>query len=137
MPTAEIIYLGDLRTSAKHIQSGIEIITDAPIDNNGKGEAFSPTDLVATGLGSCMMTVMGIFAKNHDIDLKGSTIAITKIMTAELPRRIDKIIVNLSMKSATELSDVDKKKLEKVAHTCPVALSLKEEITQEIVFNWV
>ncbi len=136
MATSKITYLGDLRTAATHLHSNTDIITDAPIDNNGKGEAFSPTDLVATALGSCMMTIMGIFAKNHNIDLKGSEIEITKIMTSELPRRIDKIIVNFNMQSATVLSETDKKKLEKAAHTCPVALSLKVEIKQEIIFNW-
>ena len=87
MPTAQTTYLGDLRTEAVHLQSGITIITDAPTDNNGKGEAFSPTDLVATALGSCMMTIMGIVARRDEIDLKGSQMEITKGMSAEPPRR--------------------------------------------------
>ncbi len=136
MPTSTIKYLGDLRTSALHLQSGTEIFTDAPIDNNGKGEAFSPTDLVATALGSCMMTIMGISARNHAINLVNSSIEITKIMTAELPRRIAKIIVNLSMHTDSELTEIDKTKLVRAAHTCPVALSLREDIVQEINFDW-
>jgi putative redox protein len=136
MPTAQTTYLGDLRTEAIHLQSGTTIITDAPTDNNGKGEAFSPTDLVATALGSCMMTIMGIVARRDEIDLKGSQMEITKGMSAEPPRKIAKVEVKLSMLTGTELSEVEKAKLERAAYTCPVALSLHPDIEQSITFEW-
>jgi putative redox protein len=137
MPTSSITYLGGLRTEAIHLQSGTTIITDAPVDNHGRGESFSPTDLVATALGSCMMTIMGIVAERDGIDLKGTTIEINKIMSATAPRRIATIEVVLAMKTAEPLSDADKKKLERVAHTCPVALTLHPDTTQTITFNWL
>ena len=90
--TSKIKYLGGLRTEAEHLRSGIKIITDAPVDNHGKGEAFYPTDLVATALGTCMVTIMGISARNHDIDMKGTEVSINKIMASD-PRRIDKVEV--------------------------------------------
>ncbi len=136
MPTVQTVYLGDLRTQATHLQSGTTIITDAPTDNNGKGEAFSPTDLVAGALGSCMMTIMGIVARRDEIDLRGSQMEITKIMSAEPPRKIAKIAVKLSMVTATEISDTDKAKLERAAYTCPVALSLHPDIEQAVTFEW-
>ncbi|MFN4146274.1 MAG: OsmC family protein [Runella sp.] len=136
MPTIKTTYLGDLRTEATHLQSGTVILTDAPTDNNGKGEAFSPTDLVAGALGSCMMTIMGIVARRDGIDLKGSSMEITKIMSAEPPRRIAKIAVKLNMITEAELTETDKTKLVRAAHTCPVALSLHPDIEQEIVFEW-
>ena len=95
MATVETIYLGELRTEATHVQSGSKILTDAPTDNHGKGEAFSPTDLVATALGSCMMTIMGIAAQTHGIDIDGTKLHITKIMSAS-PRRIGEISQNRS-----------------------------------------
>ncbi|MBC7440064.1 MAG: OsmC family protein [Flavobacterium sp.] len=131
--TSKITYLGDLRTSSTHIQSGIEILSDAPIDNNGKGEAFSPTDLVANALGSCMMTIMAIKSKDLNLDLTGSTIEVTKIMNAE-PRRIGKIIVNLKL--AVAVTEKEKTILERAAMSCPVFLSLHPEIEKEISFSW-
>lgn len=131
--TSKITYLGDLRTSSIHIQSGTEILSDAPVDNNGKGEAFSPTDLVANALGSCMMTIMAIKSRDLNVDLIGSTIEVTKIMQAE-PRRISEIRIVLNMSVA-----VDQKNrtiLERAAMTCPVFLSLNPEIRKDIVFNW-
>ncbi len=137
MPTSKIIYLGDLRTRATHLQSNETIITDAPIDNNGKGEAFSPTDLAATSLGSCAMTIMGIIARRDEIDFTGSEIGITKIMSAEPPRRIAKIEVNFIMKTHEALSDEIKAKYIRAAHTCPVSLSLHPDIEQVFNFEWV
>ena len=131
--TSKLIYLGDLRTSSIHLQSGTEILSDAPIDNNGKGEAFSPTDTVANALASCMMTIMGIKAQNMDINLKNSTAEITKIMRAE-PRRIDAIEIVFEMQGTLE--EKSRIILERSAMTCPVLLSLHPEIDKRITFNW-
>lgn len=136
MPTAKTIYLGELRTHATHLQSGNELITDAPTDNNGKGEAFSPTDLVATAFGSCMMTVMGIVARRDSIDLTGSEMEITKIMTSELPRRIARLDVLMQMRTDRELTEAEVAKLERTARTCPVELSLHPDVQREVTFNW-
>jgi len=131
--TSKITYVGDLRTVCIHIQSGTEILTDAPTDNHGKGEAFSPTDLVATALGSCMVSIMAIKSRELEVDLKDSTISVTKIMQAE-PRKIAKIVVVLDMSIST--SDKNKIILERVAMNCPVLLSLNPDIDKEITFNW-
>lgn len=131
--TSKVTYLGDLRTSSIHLQSGNEIISDAPLDNNGKGEAFSPTDTVANALASCMMTIMGIKARDMDIDLKGSTAEVTKMMNAE-PRRIGAIEVVFDMVGTADQKS--KTILERVAMTCPVFLSLNTEIEKRITFNW-
>ena len=133
MATSKVTYLGDLRTSSVHLQSGNEIITDAPIDNNGKGEAFSPTDMVANSLATCMLTVMGIKARDLDIDFSGSTAVVTKIMAAE-PRRISEIHITFHMNLATD--DKTKTILERTAMTCPVHYSLHPDIKKEIVFKW-
>lgn len=132
--TSKVTYLGDLRTASIHLQSGTEIISDAPLDNNGKGEAFSPTDTVANALASCMMTVMGIKARDMNIDFVGSTAAVTKIMQAE-PRRISRIEIVFDMKVATD--EKSKIILEKTAMTCPVFLSLNSDIEKKISFNWL
>ncbi|CAH0994875.1 hypothetical protein EMA8858_00988 [Emticicia aquatica] len=137
MPTSKIVYLGDLRTQATHLQSNETIITDAPVDNNGKGEAFSPTDLAATSLGSCAMTIMGIVAKREGLDLSGTTIEITKIMSGEAPRRIAKIEVNFTMKTSEILTDEVKAKYVRAALTCPVSLSLHPDIEQVFNFEWL
>ena len=131
--TSKVTYIGDLRTSSIHLQSGNEIISDAPIDNNGKGEAFSPTDTVANALASCMMTVMGIKARDMDVDFKGSTASVTKIMQAE-PRRIGAIEIIFDMNVAADSKT--KTILERAAMTCPVFLSLNTEIEKRITFNW-
>jgi uncharacterized OsmC-like protein len=131
--TSKVTYLGDLRTSSIHIQSGSENISDAPLDNNGKGEAFSPTDSVANALATCMMTIMGIKARDMNIDLKGSTAAVTKIMNAE-PRRIGSIEIVFEMTGVSEQKD--KIILERAAMTCPVFLSLNADIEKRITFNW-
>lgn len=131
--TSQVTYLGDLRTSSIHLQSGTEIISDAPVDNNGKGEAFSPTDTVANALASCMLTVMGIKARDMGISLDGSTAQVTKFMQAE-PRRISGIKVVFTMKS-----DADEKAriiLERTALTCPVHQSLHPDIEKDVNFVW-
>ena len=133
MPTSKVTYLGDLRTSSIHIQSGTEIISDAPIDNNGKGEAFSPTDTVANGLATCMLTVMGIKARDLEVDFSGSTTEVTKIMGTE-PRRITEIHITFNMNLVAD--DKTKTILERTAMTCPVFYSLHPDIKKEIVFNW-
>ncbi|MFT4032848.1 MAG: OsmC family protein [Siphonobacter sp.] len=135
MATAHTIYLGELRTQATHLQSGNQIITDAPVDNQGKGEAFSPTDLVATALGSCMLTIMGIVAEREGIELKGTELDVTKGMAAN-PRRINRVEVNLTVKTPVALTEEQQKKLENAAHTCPVAKSLHPDIEQAVTFNW-
>ena len=132
--TSEITYTGELRTEAVHLQSGTTIITDPPVDNHGKGEAFSPTDLTATSLGSCMLTLMGIAAKHHELDITGARATINKIMAAD-PRRITKIEVDLYM-PAISYSDKDKKILEHAGLTCPVAKSLHPDIDQQVNFHW-
>ncbi len=132
--TSKVVYEGDLRTSATHIKSQNSIITDAPTDNHGKGEAFSPTDLVATALASCMVTIMGIKADANSLDIKGTNLEITKVM-ASGPRRIAKVIIKITMPQQP-FSEEDKKRLEKAALTCPVALSLHPDLVQEVEFEW-
>ncbi|RTY83393.1 OsmC family peroxiredoxin [Flavobacterium sp. RSP49] len=131
--TSIVTYLGDLRTSSIHLQSGTEIFSDAPLDNNGKGEAFSPTDAVANALATCMMTIMGIKARDLEVDLKGSTAEVVKIMKME-PRRIDVIAINFEMYGTADVKN--KRILERAAMTCPVFLSLHPEIEKRIIFNW-
>ena len=131
--TSKVTYLGNLRTSSIHLQSGSEIISDAPLDNNGKGEAFSPTDTVANALASCMMTVMGIKARDLNADLTGSSAEVTKIMNAE-PRRIGAIEIVFHMNVDTDQKNITI--LERTAMTCPVFLSLNVEIEKRITFNW-
>ena len=133
MATSQVTYLGDLRTSSIHLASGSEIISDAPVDNNGKGEAFSPTDTVANALASCMFTVMGIKARDLAVDFSNSTAEVTKIMGTE-PRRITEIHVTFSMN--VEVTDKVKTILEKTALTCPVFNSLHPDIKKEVEFVW-
>jgi len=131
--TSKVTYLGDLRTSSVHLQSGTEILSDAPKDNHGKGEAFSPTDLLANALGSCMVSIMAIKSKDLDLDLTGSTVDVTKIMQSE-PRKISKIEIVMNMSISTD--EKNKTILERVAMNCPVLLSLNPDIEKDIVFNW-
>jgi len=133
--TSQIIYKGALRTEATHLQSGTEIETDAPVDNQGKGERFSPTDLLATSLGSCMMTIMGIKARDMDVDLENTQIDITKIMKAD-PRRVSGINVAFHFPDHLELDIKQKAILENAARTCPVAKSIHPDIALDIQFNW-
>jgi len=131
--TSKVTYLGDLRTESTHLKSGNSFFTDAPTDNNGKGEAFSPTDTVATGLASCMITVMGIKARDMGVDMTGTTAHVTKTM-ASGPRRISKIEVVLEFPFEADLKT--RKILERIANTCPVHYSLHPDIEKDITFNW-
>lgn len=134
MPTISALYTGSLRTQSVHIKSGNTIITDAPTDNNGKGEAFSPTDLVCSALSSCMITIMGILANREGIELTGLTSEVTKIM-ADNPRKIKEIQIVFSHPSL-KATDAQKEKLKRAAMTCPVALSLSDSVIQTISFNF-
>ena len=131
--TSKVTYLGNLRTESVHLKSSNTFITDAPLDNNGKGEAFSPTDTVATGLASCMITVMGIKARDLGLDMTGTTAHVTKIMASD-PRRISKIKVVFDFPFETDKKT--KTILERTANTCPVHYSLHPDIEKDITFNW-
>ncbi|MGF1554758.1 OsmC family protein [Paucihalobacter sp.] len=131
--TSKVTYLGNLRTENTHLQSGNTYITDAPLDNNGKGEAFSPTDTVATGLANCMLTVMGIKAKQLQVNMDGTIAEVTKFMMAD-PRRISKI--KIVFKFPNELDSKNQKILEYTAKTCPVHFSLHPDIERDITFNF-
>lgn len=133
MNTASTIYLGELRTQATHIRSGNEIITDAPLDNHGKGEAFSPTDLVSAALLSCMMTVIGIMANTHKIDVSGMSGEVLKVMGTD-PRRITEIHVQLRF--PRDYKEHDRVLIERTARTCPVAKSLHPDLIQDIQFMY-
>jgi putative redox protein len=134
MFTAEIIYKGDLRTEATHLKSGKSFITDAPTDNHGKGEAFSPTDTICAALASCMLTLMGIGANRHNLNIDGTKVQVLKHM-ADNPRRISKIDVIISF-GQNSFSSEEKKILERFAITCPVAKSLHPDIEQAVTFNY-
>ena len=134
MPTSTILYTGDLRTRAKHVRSGSEIITDAPVDNQGKGEAFSPTDLLATSLGACAMTVIGISAKTHGFNVDGTEISVTKIM-AENPRRVAEVIIEMNF-PPIEYTEKQKQIIRRTADTCPVRLSLHHDLKQTLILNF-
>jgi putative redox protein len=130
--TSKVVYLGDLRTECTHIQSGTKIITDAPLDNQGKGEAFSPTDLLATSLASCMMTIIGIYCKNQEINFHSCSAEIEKIMGVN-PRKVEKIIVHMDFTG----NNWDSSTLEKViiaGKTCPVAKTIEDSV--QIEFNF-
>lgn len=131
MSRANIVYQNNLRTEAEHIASGEKIITDAPVDNNGKGEAFSPTDLVATALGSCMITIMAISANKYDIDVSGTNASVKKIMGSD-PRRISEISIDINMNKNIE--EKDRKRLERAALACPVHKSLHPDLEKKIRF---
>ncbi len=133
MSTSKVVYTGNLRTNNTHLKSGGEYITDAPLDNNGKGEAFSPTDTVATGLANCMLTVMGIKANQMEVVLDGSYGNVTKIMEST-PRRISQITVDLFLPKNTTTKA--RTILEHTANTCPVHYSLHPDIKKHITFNW-
>lgn len=134
METAGTIYKGDLRTEITHVKSGSIITTDAPPDNKGKGENFSPTDMVAAALGSCIFTIMGIAAREHQFSIDGATCTITKIMT-EKPRKIGEIKIDMDL-TGKEYTDKQKKILEYCVKTCPVSLSLNESLFQNVTLNF-
>jgi uncharacterized OsmC-like protein len=134
MATVKTIYLGDLRTENEHLQSGNKIITDAPSDNQGKGEAFSPTDLLATALGNCIMTIMGIKARDNGIDIKGTEIEVTKIMASD-PRRVAEVVVEFTFPKKN-YTEEEKRLIESVAGKSPVPLSLHPDLKQTVKFNW-
>ena len=133
--TATVTYESNLRTTCLHLQSGSVFETDAPTDNKGKGERFSPTDLIATGLGACLITTMGIKAESMDIALDGAKVEVTKVMVSD-PRRIGKIIVHATIPSLN-LDDKTKEILERVGRTCPVERSLHPDVELDIQFNWL
>ena len=133
--TSQIIYEGNLRTVATHLQSGTVIETDAPTDNQGKGERFSPTDLVATALGNCMLTIMGIKARDMQISLEGTTIDITKNMVTS-PRRIGEIKVIINFPESLQAEEKQRTILEKAAMTCPVFESLHPDMKKDVEFKW-
>lgn len=134
MSTIKSSYLGKLRTESEHLGSGEKILTDAPKDNNGKGEAFSPTDLVASSLASCMVTIMGIVANRSDVDLIGLKWEVTKIMQSD-PRKIKEIKIDFHWENAPSDATL-LKKLKNSARTCPVALSLDPQILQTVNYNF-
>ncbi|MCL3780041.1 OsmC family peroxiredoxin [Prolixibacteraceae bacterium JC049] len=134
MTTIVSKYLGDLRTECEHVQSGNKVLTDAPCDNQGKGEYFSPTDLLATSLGSCILTIMGIKARDNNIDIKGTELHITKIMASD-PRRVDEVKMEFNFPDKEYTAD-EKALIESVAGTSPVPLSVHTNLKQSIVFNW-
>jgi len=134
MEIAEIIYQGDLRTLSTHLKSKNQIITDAPSDNQGKGEAFSPTDLLCSALASCARTSMGIAAKNDNIQIENTKVIVSKFMLAE-PRRVGKISLIFKL-PANNYSSKEKAILENAAKTCPVAKSLNDNLIQEFVFEY-
>jgi putative redox protein len=135
MVPIDLIYEGGLRVRAIHGPSKTELVTDAPVDNQGKGESFSPSDLVVTALGACMATIMGIVAERHQWDLKGMKVALRKHMVTEPVRRIGKIEVHFRIPNVKE--EKDRKLLENAAYTCPVCRSLSPDIEKEIKFEWV
>ena len=133
--TAEIVYTGELHNEMTHTLSGTLVSTDAPPDNQGKGERFSPSDLVATALGNCMMTIMGIKARDLNVDLKGTRIDIEKIMKAD-PRRIGGVNLTFYFPEGFQASEKERAILERAAHTCPVIYSIHPDIEVKTVFNW-
>lgn len=134
MSTSKIIYKNNLRTEAQHIASGQKIITDAPLDNNGKGEAFSPTDLVATALASCMITIMAIAAEKNGINISETSASVKKIMGTN-PRTISDVVIDIKM--SKDLALKDRKRLEKAALACPVHKSLHPDMNKKITFSYI
>lgn len=135
MATIESTYLGELRSKSVHVQSGQKLLTDAPIDNQGKGESFSPTDLLATSLGNCMLTVMGIAAREHHLNIDGTTCSIVKVMATN-PRRVSEIQIEFNFPKKITYSDKEKAILERSAITCPVAKSVHPDLIQQVKFNF-
>jgi len=135
MVTVKTTYLGNLRTENIHLQSGTKIVTDAPVDNRGKGESFSPTDLLATSLGNCILTIMGIRAMDNGIDIEGTELDITKIM-ADAPRRVDEVVMEFRFPAKGYTAE-QKQLLEACAGISPVPLSVHPNLKQTVIFNWL
>lgn len=135
MATIKTEYLGDLRTRATHVRSGNTMITDAPVDNRGKGEAFSPSDLLVTALASCMLTIMGIAAKDHDINVNGVKAETIKIMGSD-PRRVSRVKIKIDFPAGQSYTESERLILEKAVRTCPVMESLHPDMEKELKFNW-
>ena len=133
--TSTVIYEGELHTVARHLQSGTEIETDAPTDNQGRGERFSPTDLVATALAACMATTMGIKSRDLQVDLKGMKMSVLKIMKPD-PRRIAGVNIVFEFPDTLQVDEKQKTILERTAHTCPVMQSIHPDMEVKIEFNW-
>lgn len=133
-----IAYTGELRCEAEHGPSKRKLVTDPPVDNHGRGESFSPTDLVATGLGTCMATLMGIKARAQDLDLPGMQVHVKKLMTPTPPRRIARLVVTIAVPAevSAKIDPPVRAALEHAAHTCPVRLSLLDAIDVPVVFDW-
>jgi uncharacterized OsmC-like protein len=134
METSRIIYTGDLRTEATHVKSGQTFVTDAPVDNKGKGEAFSPTDLLATSLGTCAITTVGIAAQTHGFDVDGTEVKITKIMESD-PRRVGEVIVEFNF-PPVKYSEKEKAIIRHAINTCPVSQSLNASLKQTYILNF-
>ncbi len=134
MVEMRIEYQGNLRCQARHVQSGVTLLTDAPKDNMGKGESFSPTDLVGAALGTCMLTTMGILAARMNVDLAGATVIVTKEMIADPLRRISRLTTTLNVPG--KFTAEQKQKLENAARTCPVHKALVQTVEMPITFNW-
>lgn len=132
--TVKTIYKGDLRSEATHLQSGTTILTDAPTDNHGRGEAFSPTDLLATALGSCMLTIIGLAAKTHGFNIDGTELETTKIMATD-PRRVGEVVLTFNFPK-NNYTEKERKIIEASAKSCPIAQSLSEKLVQTVNFNY-
>ncbi|MBR5855851.1 MAG: OsmC family protein [Bacteroidales bacterium] len=135
MTKISTVYTGNLRTEAIHDQSGSKLVTDAPLDNHGKGEFFSPTDLLATALGSCMLTIMGISSEEYGYNIDGTTVETEKIMGTN-PRRVVEVKITFNFPKDANLTDRQKRVIEAAARTCPVANSLHPDLIKTIVFNY-
>lgn len=133
--TAKITYNGELRTTCVHVRSGSIIETDAPVDNKGRGERFSPTDLVSVALATCMLTTLGIAGPVHNLEIDGAVCDVTKIMASD-PRRISEIVIEISFPNSMPFSEKQKSKIEHIAATCPVLLSLHPEVRKTITYHW-
>lgn len=134
MVAISVDYLGELHCKATHLPSGSIIETDAPLDNKGKGEKFSPTDLIAAAVGTCIATVIGIYAQSKNLDLTGMRVEIQKEMTKVPPRKV--AVLEVQVNVPIELNDVDKRKFEEIAHTCPVTASLHPDVALRVTFHW-
>lgn len=134
MVTSTVEYLGNLRTKCTHLQSGMEIVTDAPVDNNGKGEAFSPTDLAATAYASCMITIIGIFCETHGLHFNHANAQVQKIMGSN-PRRISKVVIEMDL-SGNNWSDTEAEKAIRAGKNCPVAKTFSEDVEIEFSFSY-